>query len=67
MTRNSRIRPSLKRIEPTTQNGTDGPSWALAHHVTSVSLKRIERTNSSITAHQLAQIRERIALALGID
>lgn len=53
------------RIEPTSDNGADATCWALAHHVTSVSLRRVDCTTSRISAEQLASIRERIGLAVG--
>jgi len=37
----------------------------LAHHVTSVSLRRVNLTASRITAEQLASIRKRIMVAVG--
>lgn len=56
-----------ERIEPTTENGADATSWALAHHVTSVSLRRVTGTESRITPTQLAGIRRRIVIAIGAD
>lgn len=53
------------RIEPTADNGADTTCWALAHHVTSVSLRRVDRTASRLTAEQLSSIRERIRIAVG--
>ena len=55
-----------ERIDPTAVNGAEATSWALAHHVTSVSLKRVQETASRITGDQLASLRRRIALALGL-
>ncbi|MGH7882947.1 MAG: type II toxin-antitoxin system PemK/MazF family toxin [Candidatus Dormibacteraceae bacterium] len=55
-----------ERIDPTPANGADATCWALAHHVTSVSLQRVKRTASQITSAQLDSIRRRIAMALGI-
>ena len=55
-----------ERIDPGTENRADATSWALAHHVTSVSLKRIKTTHGRITARQLDSLRRRIALALGL-
>lgn len=55
-----------ERIEPTPENGGDTISWALAQHVTSVSLQRVQTTRSCITSDQLASLRRRIALALGL-
>ena len=54
------------QIEPDGTNGIRTLSWALAHHVTSVSFSRITPTESAVTASQLASIRRRIGLALGI-
>lgn len=54
-----------ERIDPTAQNGADAICWALAHHITSVSIHRVSPTDSRITAAQLASIRERIAVAIG--
>lgn len=55
-----------ERIEPTAANGAETTSWALAHHVTSVSMRRVSVTRSRITAGQLARIRRRISVAIGI-
>lgn len=54
-----------ERIEPTADNGVEATCWALAHHITSVSLRRVSSTPSSVTAEQLSSIRQRIALAVG--
>ncbi|WP_147917109.1 type II toxin-antitoxin system PemK/MazF family toxin [Ruania zhangjianzhongii] len=54
-----------ERIEPTAQNSAEGTCWALAHHVTSVSLRRVTPTDSRVTDQQLANIRQRIRLTLG--
>ena len=54
-----------ERIDPTADNGADTTCWALAHHVTSVSLRRINPTSSRITAEQLSSIRKRITVAVG--
>lgn len=58
-------RSFAERIEPTVENGVATTCWALAHHVTSVSLRRVSSTESRITAVQLASIRRRIALTMG--
>ncbi|MGH3448252.1 MAG: type II toxin-antitoxin system PemK/MazF family toxin [Nocardioidaceae bacterium] len=58
-------RSFAERIEPTVENGGDATSWALAHHVTSVSLRRVSPTASRITADQLSSIRRRITVAVG--
>lgn len=55
-----------ERIEPSPENGADATSWALAHHVTTVSLRRVKPTPSRISAEQLERLRKRIALALAI-
>jgi mRNA-degrading endonuclease toxin of MazEF toxin-antitoxin module len=54
-----------ERIEPTADNGADTTCWALAHHITSVSLRRVNLTTSRITAEQLSSIRKRIMVAVG--
>jgi mRNA-degrading endonuclease toxin of MazEF toxin-antitoxin module len=61
-------RSFAERIEPTDENGTETTCWALAHHVTSVSLRRVSPTSptvSRITADQLASIRRRVTVAVG--
>jgi len=58
-------RSFAERIEPTEENGADATCWALAHRVTSVSLRRVSPTASRVTGDQLAGIRRRITLALG--
>lgn len=58
-------RSFAERIDPTTDNGAETTSWALAHHVTSVSLRRVTPTESTVTSTQLANIRDRITLAIG--
>lgn len=59
-------RSLAETIEPTPENGATDTSWALAHHITSVSLQRVKPTGSRITPEQLASIRSRIAVAAGI-
>lgn len=54
-----------ERIEPTAENGVETTCWALAHHVTSVSLRRVNPTDSHITVAQLASIRKRITVSIG--
>ncbi len=57
-----------ERIDPAPENGATLTCWALAHHVQSISEKRIvKRTASNVTQAQLHNIRERIAIALGIE
>jgi mRNA-degrading endonuclease toxin of MazEF toxin-antitoxin module len=53
------------RIDPTPENGADSTCWALAHHLTSVSLERLRSTGASITTSQLADLRSRVVLAIG--
>lgn len=55
-----------ERIEPTRDNGVETTCWALSHHVTSVSLRRVSPTDSRVTAGQLESIRRRIIVAVGI-
>ena len=54
------------RIDPDGTNGVEATCWALAHHVTSVPLTRVQATDSRVTGGQLSSIRQRIAVALGI-
>ncbi|HEU0166239.1 MAG TPA: type II toxin-antitoxin system PemK/MazF family toxin [Chloroflexota bacterium] len=54
------------RIDPTPENGAPVVSWVLPHHITTTSLHRVTRTAARVTAGQLAEIRSRIALALGL-
>ncbi|MHB8452986.1 MAG: type II toxin-antitoxin system PemK/MazF family toxin [Mycobacteriales bacterium] len=54
-----------ERIEPTPENGSETTCWALAHHITSVSRRRITSTPSRVTPDQLAAIRRRITIAVG--
>jgi mRNA-degrading endonuclease toxin of MazEF toxin-antitoxin module len=58
-------RSFAEQIEPTAENGAETTCWALAHHITSVSLGRVTRTDSRITPSQLASVRERVTLAIG--
>lgn len=58
-------RSFAERIDPTAENGAETACWALAHHVTSVSLQRVNSTGSRITAAQLSSIRDRITLTIG--
>ena len=53
-------------LEPTAENGCTKPSYVLAHHVTCTSKARLRPTGSRVTPAQLAAIRARIALAIGI-
>jgi mRNA-degrading endonuclease toxin of MazEF toxin-antitoxin module len=56
-----------ERIDPAPENGAQSISWALAHHVTSVSLRRVHVTPSRITSEQLESLRRRVGLALGLQ
>ena len=69
LTRDQRLAPAdlAVRLDPTAENGVSAVSWALAHHVNSVALRKVRATPSRVTADQLAQIRQRIALAVGAD
>jgi mRNA interferase MazF len=58
-------RSFAERIEPTADNGVETTCWALAHHVTSVSLRRVSPTASWVNAEQLSNIRARIMVAVG--
>jgi mRNA-degrading endonuclease toxin of MazEF toxin-antitoxin module len=58
-------RSFAERIQPTPENGVETTCWALAHHVTSVSLRRVQATPSRITDEQLSSIRRRIIVAIG--
>ena len=55
----------VEPIEPNAENGCPAPCWAVCHHVTSVSRRRVQPTNSRVTAQQVASIRARLSLALG--
>jgi len=55
-----------ERIAPTADNGVDVTCWALAHHVMSVSSRRVQATQSRVTPDQLASIRRRIMVAIGM-
>ena len=54
------------RIELTADNGAIAASWALARRMNTVSVRRARPTPSRITDDQLRQIRQRIALAIGV-
>lgn len=58
-------RSFAERIDPAPENGAETTCWALAHHVTSVSRRRVSATDSRITSEQLSRIRSRIVLAVG--
>lgn len=52
-------------IEPSPENGCAKASYALAHHVTTISKQRITETPSRVTDAQLAEIRRLIAFSIG--
>lgn len=58
-------RSFAERIEPDDDNGVEATCWALADHVTSVSLRRVNPTSSRITTAQLSTIRRCITVAVG--
>ena len=53
-------------IAPTPENGCTKPCFALPHHVTTTSKRRIKPTTSRVTPEQLRLIRERLALCIGL-
>jgi mRNA-degrading endonuclease toxin of MazEF toxin-antitoxin module len=53
-------------IRPTPENGCTKTSYALAHHVTTASKRRITETPSRVTDTQLAEIRRLIAFSIGL-
>jgi mRNA interferase MazF len=52
-------------LEPTAENGCTKPCWAVSYLVTATSKLRVTPTISKVTAKQLDQIRQNIALAIG--
>jgi mRNA-degrading endonuclease toxin of MazEF toxin-antitoxin module len=54
-------------IDPTSENGCSKPCYAAAHSVTATSVARIKPTASYILPEQLAEIRQKIAIAIGLD
>ena len=54
------------RVEPSAANGCAKPSLILATHVTATSKQRVRRTGARITPDELRQVRERIAISLGL-
>ncbi|WP_343710347.1 type II toxin-antitoxin system PemK/MazF family toxin [Mycobacterium sp.] len=59
-------RSFAERIDPDDDNGAETTCWALAHHVTSVALHRVNPTSSRITPDQLSSIRRRVTVAVGV-
>jgi len=53
-------------IEPTAENGCAKRCHALAHCIATTSKRRITATSSRVTSRELAEIRHRIAVALGL-
>ena len=53
-------------ILPSAENGCTKPCFALATHVTAMPKARVKPTGSAITPEQLAAIRARIGIALGL-
>lgn len=58
-------RSFAEQVDSTAGNGADTTCWVLVHHVTSVSLRRVNPTAARITADQLSSIRKRITVAVG--
>lgn len=56
-----------ERLDPDPETGVTNTCWALAHHVTSVSLKRVSTTHARVAEEPLRRIRQRITLAIGVD
>jgi mRNA-degrading endonuclease toxin of MazEF toxin-antitoxin module len=53
-------------IAPTSENGCSKLCYAAAHAITATSVARLKPTSSRITAQQLREIREKVALAIGL-
>ena len=53
-------------IDPTPENGCESRCYALAPSVTAVSARRVAATESRVSAEDLADIRRRIAEAIGL-
>jgi uncharacterized protein YifN (PemK superfamily) len=54
-------------IAPDRENGFRAPCWAVAHLVTTLAKARLRPTPARITPSQLAAIRSRVALAVGVE
>jgi len=54
-------------IDPTAENGCPKRCFALAHAVTTTSIARVKPTVSRILPEQLASIRLKIGIAIGLD
>ena len=69
LTRDSRfglMSALVERILPTDRNGATDTCWAVCHHVSTVSRNRVRPTGSCVTAAQLASMRAKLALAVGL-
>jgi mRNA-degrading endonuclease toxin of MazEF toxin-antitoxin module len=54
-------------IDPTPQNGCSKRCFAIAASVTTSSTTRVKPTSSHILPEQLAEIRQKIAMAIGLN
>jgi len=54
-------------IDPTAENGCPKRCFALAHAVATTSVARVKPTASRIRPDQLADIRQKIGAAIGLD
>jgi len=54
-------------IEPTPENGCTKRCYALSHSITATSVRRLVTTGSRISADQLAEIRQQIGFAIGLE
>jgi mRNA interferase MazF len=54
-------------IEPNAENGLAKRSFALAHFVAATSATRVRATSSRITPEQLLEIRQKIAMSIGLE
>lgn len=54
-------------IEPTPENGCSKRCFAMAHAVTATSTARIKPTTSHILPKELDEIRQKIAVAIGLE
>lgn len=61
------IRDLAVQILPTPENGCSNACFALAHHVTTASKRRVSLTSSRITDTELAEIRRLIATSIGLE
>jgi uncharacterized protein YifN (PemK superfamily) len=54
-------------IAPGPDNGFRAPCWAVAHLVATLAKSRVRPTPARVTRAQLAAIRSRVALAVGVE